>query len=683
MKVEKIKVDQASLARLMVDMREGRLRVPRFQRDFVWERKRIQELLDSMYKEYPIGTIFLWEAPHKYNHLLRNVEYLQQPAIEAGRNYSLIVDGQQRLTSLYVAVHGLSTEGEDYRKIVVDLSPRDSENIFQYREPDNKRWVSIRDLLNGDFVIYNGLPSDEHRARFVRCNELLRNYPFSVVVVREMDIENAVEIFERINRAGRPLSRYDLITASVLDDDFDLRERTQYDIIEPLAASGFGHIEETSIPQSLALNIRGRTESAAQMELTKEDVKPVWQPTVECFMAAVGYVRQNLGALRVDFLPYDGIIPILAYYFYISNSRVISGKHREQIERWYWRVAFSERYSGASQTRMTEDANWLRELIEIGSSYEKPITTTVSSLIEGSMSYTTSAVRNGVLCLLNLQAPMHFRNATRIAIGGDYFSKFNVAERNHIFPVGFLKKSGHRTEDVHKIPNFAFLPEDLSKWIGDRPPSQYMLDIRNELGVDLFEKVMRSHLIPIGDNSGIWNDNYERFLMKRSEMIIGEVMRRCGISDGISEEKRNPIIDSVEHGLRDKIHEALSNLYGLEYWNKKVSKNIADKVEERIEQHIRKSPGLSKQQFANARERLAFCTIFEYHKIITDNWTDFSSTFRSTSELQRNLEDFNDFRNAVKHSRPIDVLLEYKAKASIIWLSRALNLDLTGYDVLV
>ena len=79
MKAEKIKVDQASLARLMVDMNEGRIRVPRFQRDFVWARIRVRELLDSIYHEYPIGTIFLWETPPKFNHLIRTVDYLNQP----------------------------------------------------------------------------------------------------------------------------------------------------------------------------------------------------------------------------------------------------------------------------------------------------------------------------------------------------------------------------------------------------------------------------------------------------------------------------------------------------------------------------------------------------------------------------------------------------------------------------
>ena len=105
MKIEKIKVDRMSLASLMNDMFQGRIRVPRFQRVFVWERKRIQELLDSMYKEYPIGTIFLWNSPPKYNHLIRTVDYLGVPQPKDGANYSLIVDGQQRLTSLLSLIH--------------------------------------------------------------------------------------------------------------------------------------------------------------------------------------------------------------------------------------------------------------------------------------------------------------------------------------------------------------------------------------------------------------------------------------------------------------------------------------------------------------------------------------------------------------------------------------------------
>ena len=683
MKVEKIKVNRVSLASLMLEMEQGRIRIPRFQRVFVWERKRIQELLDSMYKEYPIGTIFLWNAPQEYNHLLRTVEYLGQPPMENNRSYSLILDGQQRLTSLYAVVNGLSVDGENYRKIVADLNPRDPEKSFLYREPNNRRWVSITDLLNDNFSIYNGLPSDEYRTQFAKYKELLTNYPFSVVTVDGMSIEEAIEIFERINRLGKPLSRYDLITASVLQGDFDLREKTENDIVAPLLDNGFGKIAVTSIPQSLALNIKNKTESSTQMNLHKDEVKKAWQSTVDCFMLAADYVRQNLGVVRVEFLPYDAILPVLAYYFYYAQVHAIEGHHREHIDRWFWRVAFAERYSGASQTRMTEDAAWIRSLVNEGREYGNPISITVDTLVQNSMKYTRSAVRNGFLCLLNLRNPLHFRNATPIRLAGDHFSKFNLAERHHIFPVSFLKEQDYPTRQVHSLPNFCYIPAELNRWISDKAPSQYMSMIRDEYGEAQFEQVMKSHLIPIDEHSGIWTDNYDRFRKQRAELIMAEVWKRCGIPDKIAKENQDPLVNTIEDALREVIHVELSNAYGFDYWSKYVGKYLNDeRLNQRIDDYVRKTAGVTKQQFQDPRMRLDFCIMRDYFKIITKNWNIFSGIFLSKTDFERALEDFNDFRNAVKHNRSIDSLQEHRAKAAIIWLSRILDLDLSKYDIL-
>lgn len=683
MKVEKIDVGRSSLASLMHDMKKGRIRIPRFQRIFVWERKRIQELLDSMLKEYPIGTIFLWKAPSEYNHLLRTVSYLNQPPLERYQNYSLLLDGQQRLTSLYSVVNGLTVEDEDYRKIVVDLNPRDPERTFQYREPNNRRWVSVQDLLNDNFAIYNNLPSDEHRERFARTKELLINYPFSVVTVEDMNLDEAIEIFERINRLGKPLSRYDLITASVLQEDFDLREKTKNDIIIPFQKNGFGDIAETSIPQALALNIKNSTESSTQMDLKKDEVKSAWNHTVESFRFAIEYVQLNLGVKRVEFLPYDAILPVLSYYFYYYDSNAVNIKHRDLLEQWFWRVAFSERYSGASQTRMTEDAGWIRSLSDGVKEYKQPISTSIDTLVEGSMRFTTSAVRNGFLCLLNLQNPLHLRNGTRIHLEGNHFSKFNLADNHHIFPINFLKKQGFRTREVHSLPNFCFLPAEINKYISDKSPSEYMTEFRNELGDQLFERVMKSHLIPVDEHSGIWTNNFERFLKQRAELIMSEIWKRCGISETIAQENRDPLVNSIEDALRDIIHIELSNSYGPDYWNRYVGKHINDeKLNERIEKYVRDTAGISKQEFEDPRNALNFCMIYDYLKIIKANWNIFSRTFISKSDLERAINDFNDFRNAVKHNRSIDSLQEHRAKASIIWFSRTLDLDLSKYDIL-
>ena len=216
----------------MTAMAQGTYRVPRFQRMFVWERSRIQHLLDSMYREYPIGTIFLWKAPPKYNHMLRSVDYLNQPLVDNSQSYTFILDGQQRLTSLYVTVNGLTIGGEQYRKIVADLANDEPDKHFQYREPDNRRWIAIRDLLKENmFEVYDPLPA-EYRQRFQEVRQRLITYPFSVVSVSGMDLDDAIEIFERINQQSKRLTQYDLIAASVLTDTFDLRERSQKDIIK-------------------------------------------------------------------------------------------------------------------------------------------------------------------------------------------------------------------------------------------------------------------------------------------------------------------------------------------------------------------------------------------------------------------------------------------------------------------
>ena len=142
MKAPKIKVSPDTLGTLMADFEKGEIRVPRFQREFVWERSRILKLLDSMFKEFPIGTIFLWNAPPEYNYLLRSPKELGLPELQTHQGYRFILDGQQRLTSLFVVIRGASFEGEDYKKIVVDLEAgADEDGLFKYRNPDNRRWA--------------------------------------------------------------------------------------------------------------------------------------------------------------------------------------------------------------------------------------------------------------------------------------------------------------------------------------------------------------------------------------------------------------------------------------------------------------------------------------------------------------------------------------------------------------
>jgi hypothetical protein len=688
MRTERIKVEPMSFGTIMASMAQGAYRIPRFQRMFVWERSRIQSLLDSMYKEYPIGTIFLWKAPHTYNHMLRSVEYLRQPEIEENQSYTFILDGQQRLTSLYVTVNGLRIRGEDYRKIVADLANNESDKNFQYREPDNRRWIAVQDLIKEDiFQIYDSIPA-ENKQRFQEMRQRLISYPFSVVSVSNMQLDDAIEIFERINQQSKRLTRYDLIAASVLTDSFDLRERCQEDIIKPLK-SLFGIIPETSVPQALALNIRGRTEHSTQMGLESNEVQDVWARTVECLKLAVNFLHTNVGVKRADFIPYAAMIPVLAYYFYYgATNSVKSTLHQDQLEKWFWRTAFAERYSGASQTRMTEDAERIRRLINTNEPFDfdtMPVPLDEKALIQASMLNTTSAIRNGILCMLAVNRPLHFSNKSEFPIQGDHFSKFTLAERHHIFPVGFLQNQEIPKRMIHSIPNFCFIPADLNQQISDKAPSDYFFELRDKHSdTGDFEKIMNTHHIPVDDASAIWKDDFRAFLNQRANTIMKEIRHLCGLSVRLKEEEpRNPLIDILEVAIRDKIHDTLNAAYGFGYWRKAVASDVQKRVDERIETTLNNVPGTNRSDFNDPRVRLDQCDVADYSKIIltSTNWNHFSASFRSKIDCERMLNDFRLFRNAVKHSHSVDTLLDLRGQAAILWLSRALEVDLTDYGI--
>lgn len=682
MNIEKIVVSRYSLGSLMWSMAQGTLRIPRFQREFVWSRNKIIDLLDSMYKEYPIGTIFLWEAPAQFNHMLRTVTYLQQPDLERNKTYTLILDGQQRLTSLYAVVNGLEIEDENYGKFVFDLAANSPENLFRYRQPDNKRWVAVKDIVKNNNAVYDGLPDGEYRKKFNRCSQLLNTYPFSTVLVKDVDIEDAIEIFERINRAGKQLTRYDLITASVLTDSFDLREKTTTDIVEPLLET-FGEIAETSIPQALALNIKGNTEHKTQMELRPNEVEQVWDDSVRCFKFAIDFVRQNLGVGRARFIPYDGMLPVLAYYFYYGQTNaVISPNHKRQLEYWFWRVAFSEKYSGASQTRMSEDAAWIRDLI----TQEKPITGDITTTIDGLMHSSmrsSSAMRNGFLCILALQNPLHIKNGTPLNLNREEFLRVTSMDSHRIYSADILEGLGYRRQDVHFLSNFCFLPAEVNRWIADKAPSEYMQKIRDEYGPEHFERVMASHLIPVDEGSGLWNDNYERFLRQRSELLLSRIRELAGISDSLPPEHRNPVVDLVETALRDLIHNNLMIGFGLDYWKKQIPRDIVENVDRRIKSEARRKPGVTKAQFDEPRAKLDFCDVSDYEKIILSNRQQFPDLLKSKREFESAFRDLNEFRNAIKHNRAVDAWLQRRAEASIIWFAKTLDLDLSIYNFVV
>ena len=677
---QKLKVTQESLGSLLNDISKGYIRIPRFQREYVWKRKDIVHLLDSMSQEYPIGTIFLWEMPAQYNSMLRDIPELSQPPVECHQQYKVILDGQQRLTSLFAVINALQIGNVDYGRIVADLDGKPG-SYFRDREPDKQRFVAVKNLLSPiTFQITKNLSEERHRT-FALIQQALVNYPFSFVTVKADEIRDAVKIFERINQRGKRLTRYDLICASVWSDDFNLRERASDDIVWKFSPT-FGKIPEARIPQALALITKGSAEERNQFALSVKEVKGVWDQTVQGFESAIDYLRENLGVARSDFLPYDAVLPTFAKYFVETGLHGISSaEHGRQLDYWFWRSAFSQRYAGATDTRMTEDANWVNELIKENAPFRQLQIENMD--LPNTYMSKTSAIARGVLCILNLQQPLHFTTKTKINLNNDHFSKFTSAERHHIFPAAFLTKRGYKWYQTRSLANFCFIPADLNKWISDHAPSDYMQAIRERYdSQDDFERVMATHLIPVGDESGIWKNDYDLFLRQRASLMMDEIRRRCGTGSRINPKDQDSVVNRLEVALRNKIHETLFAKTS-EYWSQHIPTHTHDNLQRKIEQEARKAPGNSSNRFDSPRIKLDFCDVTDYADIILSksNWGLFLSDFGSKGECDRNFGDLREYRNALKHNRDMTSIVSLRGEAAIEWFSHVLDLDLTAYGI--
>jgi len=228
----------------------------------------------------------------------------------------------------------------------------------------------------------------------------------------------------------------DLVVANTWSEEFDLREKIK-SFNSTLASKGFKEMDAEAVAESLSLIIRGGTTRSMQLQMTTDEIKSIWDATKEPVNLAVDFLRASLGVKKYDYLPYRGIIPIIAYYFQKSQNKSINLAHKNTIEKWFWRASFSERYASAMPTRMGEDKKIFDELIKGNPvSVDYPVTLNIATLKDIKMQ-TTSAIKNAVICILASKEPRHFKNNTPIQLDDSYFSDFNAPEKHHIFPASF------------------------------------------------------------------------------------------------------------------------------------------------------------------------------------------------------------------------------------------------------
>lgn len=524
-------INQWKLNRVFSELESGNMRIPRFQRAYVWERSKIVKLLNSIYNQYPIGSFFLWDTDTQMESFCRDITEFGFPNKPEANKFTFILDGQQRITSLYVTLKGKQLNGIDYKSICFNLDKRVFKIPTLKTEPNNiPVWKIYDDLEYGNLLKeYYGTGQTELGAAIQECHQILHEYPVSIIKSMNMDLDEVVTIFERINQGGKRLSLFDLVHASVWSKDFDLREKIK-EFNEENAIRIFGSLDAETFTQSLALNIDGDCTNKHQLKLKNDDCKSIWEKTLECIRLTIDFIKQ-LGVQQLSIIPYPSLIAVVQNYFYLSKEKYISSDVKPLICDWFWTLTFSQRYSSSALTRMNEDALWIKSLVE-GSREPRIFTVklSVEDLKRVRMN-TRSVIKNGILSLMALNNPQDFDNNDSVTLDKTNASRSNSKENHHFFPYSLATSFGVSQNEINSVLNFAFITKRLNGHILNNKPSDYLLKMEQEN--KSIRAAMQTHFIDGEAYDAATKDDFHRFIELRGKQIVNRINEVCRVDESI------------------------------------------------------------------------------------------------------------------------------------------------------
>ena len=521
---------------LFSDLNRGLIKIPQFQRDFVWSKEQTANLIDSIIKGFPIGTFTFWQTNEDLGYLRDIGNKPLEPV--TGRSSSYILDGQQRIVSLFLV------RTKDYRDISIDLDrdirPDDPEPVATLSSSSNGNSISVYDLLHSlPSEIYQEYPDFIDKIEHYKTR--LTGYDFPVIFISDAPIDVACEIFTRINTGGTELTLFEIMIAKTYDEQqkFNLKEKYE-DLIDSNGASkdledaSFDTIADTTILQCVAAAICEKVGRKEVLQLDKSKFIREWASVKKGIFAAVDYFRADLNIKGSRLLPYEHLL-ILFSYFFIKNGNPPDSDQDKWLKQYFWWAVLSQRFGHSTPSRVAEDLGIMNNILEsIPPSYQgKEVSLNLDNLKRVGFRVNDGFSR-AILCLYAAFRPRRFNAHDReVNIDNSWMLKINSKNYHHFFPKGYLKNENVPNWFANSILNITFVDDYLNKRIiGARPPSEYMAEFREQNPE--IDDTMKTHLIDDLDTYGIWDNDYETFINRRGERVLEELDKRLGEAGNVT-----------------------------------------------------------------------------------------------------------------------------------------------------
>ena len=514
-------------AELILDIEKGNIQIPRFQRDFVWDKKKAAALIDSMLKGYPIGTFILWKTKDRLNNI-KQLGNQDLPIVPDDNFVNYVLDGQQRLASLFVIVKGLTvkkpTRAEDYKNIYIDLeSPIDSEEIVSATVPSSNKYIRVYDLLNEGLAIL----ANEYKGyldKIEAYQNALRGYNFSTITIDGYSIEKAAEVFSRINTTGKALSLFEIIVAKTYNDrSFDLS--TKYVHLQKKLSKAAYEIPAPQVLQCISANIKGECKRKDILTLPSAKIIGAWDETVSAIKKTVDHFRKAYNIPVSSLVPYPALMVPFSYFFF-KNGDGPTEQQDTYLKEYFWRAALTSRFTSGVESKLALDCKFMNTIMKGNRpSYGKEFNVTLKKEDIRDLQFSASdAVNKAILCVMTAASPKSFKNNNPVTLDNSCLHTANSKNYHHFFPKALLTKQKIANDRVNLISNITLVEDYVNKKIRDRKPSEYMKEFK-DTNTSL-DETMKTHLIDDLDSYGVWKNDYVAFIKKRSDRIWLELNAR-------------------------------------------------------------------------------------------------------------------------------------------------------------
>jgi len=508
----------------------GHMALPEFQRGYVWNRDQVRGLFDSLYKRHPVGGLLVWTTESK------TATHRGKGPLTAGV-VNLLLDGQQRMTSLYGIVRGRPPKFFDGNaRAFTDLRFNLETQIFGFYQPVKMKgdslWIDVTELMKNGTDGMGGLVSrlsqdptfQSKMGEYVsRLSRLLGITDIDLhvedVTGADKTIDVVVDIFNRVNSGGTKLSKGDLALAKICVDWPEARDTMKAKLAE-WAEADYSFTLDWLL-RSVNTVLTGEAKFQFLHDQNAEAIQHALDRTNSQIDKCLNLIGGRLGLDhdRVFFSRFA--VPVMVRYL-DQRDGALSNQERDKLLFWFVQAGMWGRFSGSTESYIDQDLaaisgddGGLDKLLEQlrlwhGGLRVEPGHFTGWSL--GARFYP-------VLYLLSRMGEARDWG-TGLALKAGLLGKMSQLEVHHIFPKAQLYKLKHKKPEVNALANFCFLTKETNLNISNRLPEDYFPEVEeNHPGA------LASQWIP--SDPELWKiENYHAFLEERKTLLADEANRR-------------------------------------------------------------------------------------------------------------------------------------------------------------